>query len=111
MMGDIDALKHSTDARVDPMAELGIMPLVLDTPPKQVQNQVFPCFGKKRNPLDFNGSDARYESRFPLQIQIFRSPSDSGCQKNRRFGVFFRFCGKLLSSRAIRYVQVFLSTA
>lgn len=68
MMGDIDALKHSTDARVDPMAELGIMPLVLDTPPKQVQNQVFPCFGKKRNPLDFNGSDARYESRFPLQL-------------------------------------------
>ena len=72
MMGDIDALKHSTDARVDPMAELGIMPLVLDTPPKQVQNQVFSCSGKKINPLDFKESDTRYESRFPLQILFYR---------------------------------------
>ncbi len=59
MMGDIDALKHFTDVRVDPMAELGIIPLVLDTPPKQVQNQVFSCPGKKRNPLHFHESDAR----------------------------------------------------
>jgi len=88
-MGDIDALKHSTDARVDPMAELGIMPLVLDTPPKQVQNQVFPCFGKKRNPLDFNESDARYESRFPLQLFFYRLPLKYLEYKKRGFGLFF----------------------
>ena len=67
MMGDIDALKHFTDVRVDSMVELGIIPLVFDTLQKQVQNQVFSCPGKKINPLYFNESDTRYESRFPLQ--------------------------------------------
>ncbi|WP_238350090.1 hypothetical protein [Pseudomonas sp. SWRI154] len=41
--------------------------LPVDVLLKQVQNQVFSCSSKKRNPLDFNESDARYESRFPLQ--------------------------------------------
>ncbi|WP_426386287.1 hypothetical protein [Pseudomonas brassicacearum] len=41
--------------------------LALDAFQKQVQNQVFSCSGKKTKPLNFNESDTRYESRFPLQ--------------------------------------------
>jgi hypothetical protein len=65
--------------------------LALDTLKKQVQNQVFSCMGKKRNPLDFNESDTRYESRFPLQIFFYRLLLKYVETKERDFGLFFLF--------------------
>lgn len=51
----------------------------------------FPCFGKKRNPLDFNGADARCESRFPLQLFFYRLPLKYLETEKRGFGLFFSF--------------------
>ena len=45
----------------------GCVFLPLIPPRNKSRIKSFPAFGRKVNPLDFNESDTRYESRFPLQ--------------------------------------------
>jgi hypothetical protein len=65
-------------------------------PKKQVQNQVHFGFRNKRKPLDFNGSDARCESRFPAPNIALQSSTEF-CKrlKTGPSGPFFRSGGNL----------------